>query len=62
MQFELVAKPLDGEAIGVSLRFLAVHDSLGVVQEFAGTINGEVDGTPYAGDFVEEAHIGHDHK
>ena len=61
-QVELVAKPLDGEANGVSSRFVGVHDSLGVVQEFAGTISGEVDGTPYSGEFAEEAHTGHDHK
>jgi len=30
------------------------HDKLGVVQEFAGSITGEVDGTPYAGNFKEE--------
>jgi hypothetical protein len=26
------------------------------VRELAGTISGEVDGTPYAGDFAEHAH------
>ena len=51
-----------GESNGVSSRFVGVHDSLGVVQEFAGTISGEVDGTPYSGEFAEEAHVGHDHK
>ena len=61
-QVELTAKPLDGEAGGISSRFVGVHDSLGVVQEFAGTISGEVDGTPYSGEFAEEAHVGHDHK
>jgi len=61
-QMELAAKPLDGEANGVSSRFVGVHDSLGVVQEFAGTISGEADGTPYSGEFAEEAHVGRDHK
>lgn len=61
-QVELAAKPLDGEANGNSSRFVGVHESLGVVQEFAGTIIGEIDGTPYSGEFVEEAHTGHDHK
>ena len=59
---ELSAKPLDGEAGGISSRFVGAHDSLGVVQEFAGTISGEVAGTPYSGEFAEEAHVGHDHK
>jgi len=27
-----------------------------VVREFGGTISGEVDGTPFAGDFEEHAH------
>lgn len=35
---------------------------LGVVQEFAGTISGEVDGTPYVADFKEEPHGAHEHK
>ena len=29
----------------------ATHDNLGKVQEFAGTITGDVEGTPYTGDF-----------
>lgn len=61
-QVELVAKPLDGEKDGLASRFIGNHDSLGKVQEFAGTISGEVDGTPYAGDFAEEAHDTHEHK
>ena len=52
-QLDLAAKPLDGEADGLSSRFVGTHDSLGKVQEFAGTISGEVDGKPYAGDFKE---------
>ena len=55
-QVELKARPLDGEPDGMSSRFLATHDSLGMVQEFQGTISGEVDGTPYVGEFEEEAH------
>jgi hypothetical protein len=54
-QVELVAQPLEGEADGMSSRFVGQHESLGKVQEFAGSITGEVDGTPYAGDFKEEA-------
>jgi hypothetical protein len=61
-QVELAAKPLDGESNGRSSRFVGFHDNLGVVQEFAGRISGEVGGKPYSGDFAEEAHVGHDHK
>ena len=61
-EVELAAKPLDGETDGKASRFIGTHDSLGVVQEFAGTISSEIEGTPYAGDFAEEAHVGHEHK
>ena len=61
-QVELAAQPMDGEAQGTASRFVGKHDKLGVVQEFAGTISGEVEGTPYAGDFKEEPHGEHDHK
>jgi hypothetical protein len=61
-QMELAAKPLDGEYVGTSSRFVGEHEQLGKVQEFAGTISGEVDGTPYAGDFHETPHeIDHQH-
>lgn len=58
-QVTLKAAPLDGEADGASSRYVGQHDSLGIVREFSGSISGEVDGTPYAGDFKEEPH---DHK
>ena len=63
-QIELTATPLDGEAEGTASRFVGKHESLGKVQEFAGSISGEVDGTPYVGDFQEEPHGEHvhDHK
>ena len=63
-QVELAAAPLEGEAEGTASRFVGKHESLGKVQEFAGTISGEVDGTPYVGDFKEEANgaDSHDHK
>lgn len=53
-QVELMPVPLDGEAEGTSSRFVGQHEQLGLVQEFAGTISGDVNGTPYAGDFEEE--------
>ncbi len=59
-QVELMPVPLDGEGEGASSRFVGKHEKLGVVQEFAGTISGEVEGTPYAGDFKKEPH-GHSH-
>ena len=59
-QVDLMPRPLDGENEGASSRFVGKHEKLGVVQEFAGTISGEVEGTPYAGDFNEEPH-GHTH-
>jgi hypothetical protein len=55
-QVDLAAKPLDGESAGASSRFVGKHENLGIVREFAGTISGEVNGTPYAGDFKEEPH------
>ena len=60
-QVELVSSPVNGESKGVSSRFVGQDEKLGKVQEFAGTISGEVDGKPYAGDFKEEAH-GHSHE
>jgi hypothetical protein len=60
-ELELIAKPLDGEAEGTSSRFVGTHDTIGIVKEFAGTISGQIDGTPYTGDFNEEPH-GADHK
>ena len=59
-QVELLAKPLEGESEGSASRFASLHDNLGKVQEFTGTISGEVEGKPYAGDFKEEPE-GHTH-
>jgi hypothetical protein len=61
-QIELVAAPQEGETEGTASRFIGKHESLGKVQKFAGTISGEVEGTPYAGDFKEESHGEHKHK
>lgn len=59
-QVELAPQPQEGEADGTSSMFVGTHESLGIVQEFAGSISAEVDGTPYVGEFAEEAH-GHAH-
>jgi len=61
-QVELAARPLPGEAAGASSCYAGTHDDLGIVREFAGTISGAVDGTPYAGDFAEEPHGDHHHE
>ena len=55
-QVELAAAPLPGESAGAASRFVGQHERLGVEQNFSGTISGLVAGTPYAGDFHEEAH------
>lgn len=55
-QVELVARPLAGETAAAASRYAGTHDNLAIVREFAGTISGAVDGTPFAGDFEEHAH------
>jgi hypothetical protein len=52
-QTDLKAAPLEGEKDGASSRFVGNHDNLGIVKEYAGSITGEIEGTPYAGDFKE---------
>jgi len=61
-QVGLTARPLAGEADGKSSRYGGTHESLGIVREFAGTISGEIGGTPFAGEFEEQPHGDHDHK
>jgi len=59
MQVTLQASPQEGDTAGKSSRFVGTHEKLGVVQEYAGTMTGVVDGTPYSCDFKEEAHGDH---
>jgi len=61
-QVELKAAPFEGETDGMSSRYVGQHENLGIVQEFAGSIIAEIDGTPYAGDFKEEPHGAHEHE
>ncbi|XZE22707.1 hypothetical protein SH449x_002646 [Pirellulaceae bacterium SH449] len=61
MQVTLQASPQDSDPSGKASRFIGTHEKLGVVQEYAGTMTGVVDGTPYSGDFKEEAHGDHAH-
>jgi len=56
IQAELAASPQAGDKEGTSSRFVGTHDNLGIVQEYQGSISGEVDGTPYVGEFKEEPH------
>ncbi len=56
----LAASPQDGDPEGKASRFIGNHDSLGVVQEYEGSMSGVVDDTPYSGNFKEEAEH-HDH-
>lgn len=46
--------PKASDPKGAASRFVGKHEKLGIVREFAGTVSGEIDGTPYAGDFKEE--------
>jgi hypothetical protein len=55
-QLALKAAPREGDPEGSASRFSGRHENLKTVREFAGTISGEIDGTPYAGDFAEEPH------
>ncbi|MBD3675747.1 MAG: hypothetical protein HUJ26_19740 [Planctomycetaceae bacterium] len=61
LQTELMPEPLDGETEENCSRFVGTHDGLATVMEYEGTISAAVDGTPYAGNFKEEAHGGHGH-
>jgi hypothetical protein len=61
MQVTLQAVPQEGDPQGSSSRFIGTHEKLAVVQEYAGTMTGVVGGTPYSGDFDEEAHGDHSH-
>ena len=58
-QVELHAVPMPQDGTGKSSRYVGRHEMLGVVQEFSGTIIGEIDGTPYTGEFAEQPHEVH---
>jgi hypothetical protein len=53
-EVELKAAPQANDPAGKASAFTGKHEKLGKEQEFAGTVVGEVDGTPYTGDFKEE--------
>jgi hypothetical protein len=56
MEVLLQASPQEGDPEGSASRFIGTHESLGVVQEYEGTITGVIDGTPYSAPFKEETH------
>jgi hypothetical protein len=56
MSVTLHAEPEESDPQGRASRFIGTHDNLGVVQEYEGTMTGVIDGTPYSGEFKEEAH------
>lgn len=56
MLVTLKADPQADDPPGKASRFIGTHEKLGVVQEYAGTMTGVIEGTPYSGDFKEEAH------
>jgi hypothetical protein len=59
LQIELKPTPMDGETAELCSKFTGTHEGLATVMEYEGIISAEVDGTPYAGNFKEEA--GHEH-
>jgi hypothetical protein len=59
LQMDLLPVPLENETDGKSSRFVGTHDGLATVMEYEGIMSAEVDGTPYAGNFKEEAHGAH---
>lgn len=61
MQATLKAAPQEGDPEGSASRFVGNHENLGVVQEYAGTITGVIDDTPYSADFKEQPHGAHGH-
>jgi hypothetical protein len=61
MRLLLQASPQPGDTEGEASRFIGTDEKLGVVQEYSGTLTGVVSGTPYSGNFVEEAHGDHAH-
>lgn len=66
LQVTLAPEPQEGDPEGKSSRFVGTDEKFGIVKEYSGTMTALVEGTPYSGDFSEEAHAdshadGHDH-
>jgi hypothetical protein len=60
-EVELKPQPQEGDTEGASSRYVGRHEKLGIVRDFSGAISGEIEGTPYSGDFQEKPHAA-DHK
>lgn len=56
LSIALKASPQDGDPEGKASRFIGDHEGLGEVREYEGSMSGVVAGTPYSGNFKEEAH------
>lgn len=62
LQVDLMPQPQAGDPAGKSSCFVGTHEGLGTVKEYEGVMSTAIDGTPYAGNFSEEAHgEGHSH-
>lgn len=48
--------PQEGDTEGMASRFVGNHEGLGVVKKYEGSMSAVVGGTPYSGNFKEEAH------
>jgi hypothetical protein len=55
IELELTAQPLAEDPPGASSRFVGTHAALAEEREFSGSVTGEIDGVPYAGEFDEAA-------
>ena len=60
LQADLMPQSQEGDPQGKASRFVGKHEGLGTVKEYEGTLSAAIDGTPYAGTFMEVAH-GHEH-
>lgn len=58
----LKATPEKDDPPGTASRFVGKHDILGKEMEFAGEINGMVEGKAFIGDFKEKPHKDHKHE
>jgi len=59
-QMDLKPVPMEGESGGLCSRFVGTNEGLENVQRIAGTISGQIGGTPYAGDFQGTSHDHHE--
>lgn len=53
-QIALKSSPMETDPQGETCRFVGNDERFGKVQEFEGTVNFELDGKPFAGDFKEK--------